>query len=287
MKTEDYLHPSDKEHFSALKEEETLLTSHQLINLRSRQFPGGHDIHLHYHDTLEIDMSMHTTGTIMLDGTAFPIKNGSIFVIPPGILHSYHFEPGSRDFTVLHISLETLATYMYKEKLFGVFDSGLQDIPWFHESYTAIGSIINDLYNLEETDTLAILSAILAICSILMKPTTKRPHYQDPNEQMKRAIEFTEKSFQQPISVADAASAAGLSRSFFSRKFKAYTGTSYSTYLTQVRVSHAKHLLLQGANVTESCLDSGFENLSYFIETFKRYNQGISPGKFQKLYKTS
>lgn len=284
MRTEDYLHPSDNDDFSMLKEEDTILTRHSLVDLRSRQFPKGHDIHLHYHDTLEIDISKGARGTIMIDGEKISIEPGIVIVIPPGILHAYHFEPESHDFEVLHISLETFSTYVHKEKVFGVLDDGFQHIPWVHESYSEIVPLVDELSSMDESDILSMLAAILKICSYLIRPEETRLRSRDPNEQIRRVIEFTEANCHHPISVEDAAGVAGLSRSFFSRKFKAYTGTTYSSYLTQVRLSHAKHLLLQGYQVTESCLESGFENLSYFIEIFKRHNHGLSPGRFQRTY---
>ncbi len=284
MNIDDYQHPSDYDKFSTLKEEDTILTQHKLINLRSRQFPDGHTIHLHYHDTLEIDISKNTVGTIHIEGIKTAIFPGSVVVIPPGILHSYRFQPNSRDFEVLHISMEAFSRYIHKEMVFGLFDTGIQNIAWTHKSYSAIIPLVDELSTLEMTDVLSILSVILKICSYMTKTIENHQNYQRLNKRIRRVIEFTEENYQRPLSLEDAANTAGLSRYYFSRTFKTYTGSPYSLYLTQVRLSHAKHLLLRGHQVTESCLESGFENLSYFIEIFKRYNHGISPGKYQRKY---
>ncbi len=63
--------------------------------------------------------------------------------------------------------------------------------------------------------------------------------------------------------------------------FKENTGTTIYQYIIVRRVSLAKKLLLSGKTVTEACHESGFNDYSNFIRTFKN-ETGISPGNFGK-----
>ena len=69
---------------------------------------------------------------------------------------------------------------------------------------------------------------------------------------------------------------------YLSHKFKKETDTTIFHYLIMARISKAKQLLSEGMNVTETCYNSGFNDYSNFITTFKKIT-GYTPKKFQKI----
>ena len=70
---------------------------------------------------------------------------------------------------------------------------------------------------------------------------------------------------------------AGFSKYYFCRSFKEITGRTVIDYLNLTRCSHAQSLLLSGScNVSECAEQCGFQNLSYFSKTYRRY-MGHSP----------
>lgn len=59
-------------------------------------------------------------------------------------------------------------------------------------------------------------------------------------------------------------------RKYISRYFREHFQLTLSQYITYLRLSHAKHLLeTTSLSITETALQSGFPNVSYFIRTFK------------------
>ena len=56
---------------------------------------------------------------------------------------------------------------------------------------------------------------------------------------------------------------------------------TFTDYVNKYRINQAKKLLLMDKNVTEACFDSGFENLSHFNRTFKKF-AGENPSSFRK-----
>ena len=96
---------------------------------------------------------------------------------------------------------------------------------------------------------------------------------------MRRATDFLQTVYHQPVTVGEVASVVGLSEFHFMRTFQASTGLSVHRYLTQIRLARAKTLLAQGVSAAQTALDVGFFDQSHFTRHF-RTHFGITPGAF-------
>ena len=73
-----------------------------------------------------------------------------------------------------------------------------------------------------------------------------------------------------------------LSEKYISRYFKEHFHITLSQYITHLRLEHAKQLLQNlDIPVTEVAMLSGYQNVSYFIRSFKK-TYGVSPLKYRK-----
>lgn len=73
----------------------------------------------------------------------------------------------------------------------------------------------------------------------------------------------------------------GVSEGHLSRLFHHATGLTFREYLTQVRVEHARALILHSKRgVTEIAYESGFQSLSQFHRVFRKA-YGMPPGKLR------
>jgi AraC-like DNA-binding protein len=100
-------------------------------------------------------------------------------------------------------------------------------------------------------------------------------------ERIHQIYRYIEEHFKEVIDTNAIAEKVNLSVPAFCRYFKKATKLTYTDFVNQYRINHAKKLLLQDRNVTEACFESGFENLSYFNRTFKKI-AGESPSRFKK-----
>lgn len=84
------------------------------------------------------------------------------------------------------------------------------------------------------------------------------------------------------LSLAMVAEHLGLTPSYFSRLFKQETGTSYIDYVINLRIEHAKRLLLA---TTHRIFDIGemvgYPNSQYFCTLFRK-SCGVSPAEFRE-----
>jgi AraC-like DNA-binding protein len=91
-----------------------------------------------------------------------------------------------------------------------------------------------------------------------------------------RVRDLLESRYTEDVTIAAVAEAAGVSRVHATRQFVATYGMPPHTYLNQVRIRHAKRLLLAGASAAGVAVDVGFVDQSHFSRRFKR-SVGVSP----------
>lgn len=99
---------------------------------------------------------------------------------------------------------------------------------------------------------------------------------------LKNALRLIRERYDTPLTLEQLSSAAEMSPKYFCRFFAALTGRTPIDYLNYYRVECACTQLLYGdESVTEIALACGFNDLSYFVKTFKRY-KGVTPKQFRK-----
>ena len=83
---------------------------------------------------------------------------------------------------------------------------------------------------------------------------------------------YAENNLEYGASLQNVADFACLSPSHFSRLFKAVTGSSYTEYITTVRLQHAKILLEIGEiSISEVANKVGISNASYLSALLKKH----------------
>ena len=92
-------------------------------------------------------------------------------------------------------------------------------------------------------------------------------------------------SIERPWTVAELASAAGMSRSAFALRFRQIVGETPLEYLTRWRIYKAAVLLRDGdKKLTEVAQEVGYDSDGSFNKTFKRI-VGVTPGEYRRASK--
>lgn len=98
---------------------------------------------------------------------------------------------------------------------------------------------------------------------------------------LKSVLAYIRENFAKDITLEDMALIAGFSEKYFCKFFKDMTGTTPVQYLLTYRIERAARKLLgSDLSVTQIAYDCGFNDLSYFIKTFKTF-KGVSPKDYR------
>lgn len=97
---------------------------------------------------------------------------------------------------------------------------------------------------------------------------------------VKQVREYLEAHYEQDTSLEQLAHLTNLNPSYLVRVFHKSTGLPPHAYQTQVRIRHAKELLLQVKSISDVALAVGFADQSHLTRHFKRY-VGTTPGQYR------
>ena len=105
-----------------------------------------------------------------------------------------------------------------------------------------------------------------------------------PARHLVRAKDLADSRYAEPLTVADLASAAGLSRAHFSREFRAAFGESPHVYLLTRRLERAATLLrMTDKSVADICMAVGLQSVGSFTTSFVRMH-GKTPTAYRAAF---
>jgi AraC-like DNA-binding protein len=152
---------------------------------------------------------------------------------------------------------------------------------------TALGDRIMQLHKLSPAHRILELIAILLElaqsenCEYLSSEGFVNVYGELHHSKLNKVYEYSVNHFMEKISIEVVADLANLSPAAFCRFFKSRTGNTYLKYLTDLRISFACKLLVEGKlNISDIAHQSGFQNLSLFNRQFKEL-KGLTPSEYQ------
>lgn len=242
---------------------------------------------LHYHRDLELILAIEGSTSMVLDGEIVETKPNVLYFINPYQIHSMHIavSPSRYDCLVIPLSLLSLPVgHAAMSDLIAPIFSGkmcfiqqTQDpflIDMFHR--------IVENYAQKEQRAASIIAYLLLFLDYCQKHGLLKETSSVSTTPIRKAIDYIQHNFNKKISLGEIAAAAGMNEKYFCSYFKKHTLTTPVSYLTMLRIRHAKLLLRErNLSVLEVALSCGFDHVSFFIRQFKRAT-GKTPGQYRK-----
>ena len=254
---------------------------------RSFQIP------VHWHDEFEIIYVRSGFLTVSISGESYIGKTGEAFVVSPGNLHLMGSQSGTVDyytflFPLKYISFRT--DDMLDEKLLEPLNSGhLMICPRVKDTAKELCEQLIEIYEAKKDEseskiTTQVRTKIILLQFILemwKKGFVIENDTSCRNTVEKEMVSYIQQNFTGKISLREFGEQFHLSEKYISRYFKEHFHITLSQYVTYLRLEHAKQLLQDtDIPVTDVAMQSGYQNVSYFIRSFKK-TYGISPLKYR------
>lgn len=255
----------------------------------------------HWHEEFEIIHVTKGNAVFKIDDFSFDVKEGESLLVGSGQLHSgFSFTEEGCGYVaiVFHLSfLYSQSSDACHESLIEPLQNHQFQLPVLLENQTQKENRLTSLilqmieafeakwlgYPLTIKGCLFLFFSILMRNGILLRKSPSSPTLlQDKHIQIKKVLDYIEEHYSRDIYIDELASLISLSRSHFCRFFKDFTGSTPMEYLNIYRVNKAAHLLKSNdCAVIDAALQSGFDNLSHFTNTFKKYLQ-CTPSTYKR-----
>jgi AraC-like DNA-binding protein len=268
----------------------------QSSSFRVLQTPHLENIfYWHVHPEYEIVYIEGTNGTRHIGDHISRYEDSDLAFIGPNIPHlnfDYGVKPNHEKIVV-----QLKEDFLGKEFLLApeladvkkLFDAAKTGLVFKGKTKAIVGEKLKELTALKGFKQ---LNMLLDIFQTLAQSSESDPLSIEPllnnqafkeQQRLKNIHNFVEQNYAQTIDFQEVISLSNLSNAAFCRYFRRMTGMTFTDYLNQYRINQAKQLLLQDYSVTETCYACGFENLSYFNKSFRRW-VGENPLGFKKRH---
>ena len=251
-------------------------------------------IPVHWHDELGIIYVKSGFLTVNISGENYIGKPGDAFVVSPGNLHFMGSQTGTVDYFTFLFPLKYIAFRsddMLDDKLIEPLNSGhLMISPEIKDTVKEQCEQLARVYAAEIDKSESKITSQIRKKIILLQfihelwkkgfivenDTTGR------NTVEKEMVSYIQQNYMGKILLREFGEQFHLSEKYISRYFKEHFHITLSQYVTYLRLEHAKQMLQEtDISVTEVAMQSGYQNISYFIRSFKK-TYGVSPLKYRK-----
>jgi len=248
----------------------------------------GKDLmHKTWHASSEhLFMYIHSgSGSLVCREDIFPIKKGTLVFIAAD---TYHYTmsdvPEAYDRSKLTVSPERfhkLATLLGENSVLkSISGKAVVYAEIAEADREAVSGIFSDWNENEDSRELILLSGLLKLMYFLNRYTVNSTAA--VANSMNCAIKYINENIAMDMDIGDICSAVNMSKFYFCRQFKAYTGLTVMKYILKTRIVLAKSELKKtGLSITEVSEKYGFSSVSYFCRVFKE-EETCSPLQYRK-----
>ena len=264
-------------------------------------------LNCHWHDEIEFILVTSGNAIFQIESSLYEVNPGEIIIIGGGELHSAYSLNSNSNCNCICKSLifnsemlSSKSSDAIQIKFINPLINNQLNLPHHlactSDNEIAIRSFLTDLITTlaskENNFELMAKSYLYMIFSKVMLMVT----YKNTNElinnnstskieNLKHILDYIHTNYNKPLTIKELSTEVNMSEGHFCRTFKSITFKTPIDYLNYYRTTKAQNLLISSdKKVLEICMDVGFNNLSYFINIFKK-NTSYTPSTFRKNFK--
>lgn len=278
-----------------------LINEMMYVELRQQPFllsPFHSQPSFHTHPELELVFIVEGYGKRIIGNKVEPFESGDMVFIGSNVPHIWLSDPV---FYEENSTLESkvIVTYFNPKIFLQTFDSikefdGIREmirqsskgIKIFGETRNVIAEklmALSSKQGFEKVDGLLQVMNLISISPEKIFIVNNEPDHYDElyPDRLIDVIKFLKQNLQEQISLRQVADIACMTAQSFCRFFKKRTKKSFSHFLSDLRIAHARELLIQTdkpiADISYLC---GYNSSSHFCRVFKEHT-GVSPFRYK------
>lgn len=245
----------------------------------------------HWHNSLELVQVTSGTLTLTLDNRVYRLTAGDVAFINSETVHGATPEHCTYDCIVFNLAFLKTGNTVCDSFIENVLNHTcfLTERPTDERAVALVHQIFNEIGEVPETAPFKVLGLFLELLGEIRQKNLFTSHLPPMNGhdekkvvKLKMVLKYIRENFADDITLDDMSAVAGFSCKYFCKFFKNMTGTTPVNYLMEYRIERAARKLLgTDLSVTQIAYDCGFNDVSYFIKTFKAFKQ-VSPKEYRK-----
>ena len=240
--------------------------------------PNCYTTSANWHDAVEIEWYKSGTGRVLLDGEKVNVGTNDFVIVNSQQIH--HTLP------TLPLTYTCLIIDMRFCQQAGIDPKALQFTPLLQSEL--LQTYFTDLEHTyaDTKDVCRVAKIKRLVLDILIELRAQHAHEraQTNNATHKRiqdAILFIRQHYAEKLTLQDVAKSVYLDRFALAREFKKFTHQTVIQYVNDYRCKIVAELLASGKTISEAATECGFNNMSFFAKTFKKY-MGKLPSAYKK-----
>ncbi|MDD3367636.1 MAG: AraC family transcriptional regulator [Lachnospiraceae bacterium] len=245
----------------------------------------------HVHDYYELYYMWEGECRYFLHDQVYHMKKGDFLLVPPGDHHRSAYDAkGFHDRCVIYFSPDKIDYKVFK--CFSVTKDTLLKPKFFHASAQVQPGVQERMLRLHAEFSLHDEVADLKIHYLFQElviflkenctAVTEERESSDAEQALEAAAKYITSNFTQDLNLEDVANVAGLTPTYFSKRFKELTGLGFKEYLNHIRLKQASAMLRESnLPINEIALQCGFTGSNYFGDVFRNHF-GVSPREYRK-----
>ncbi|WP_455620242.1 AraC family transcriptional regulator [Eisenbergiella sp.] len=251
----------------------------------------------HWHNAVELIVPLEEGYSVTVKSETYHLEPGDIFLIPPGELHSLAAPPSGARFI-----------FLFELNFIGQLDDFSLTRSFFtkplHITYISHASIYEKEISLimetaayywgnSSVKKLHIYSCLMEFFANYTDFCCKNVPIQSQNiggsipkqtsQKLNTILKYIEQHYSDKITLESAADMVNLSKFYFTRIFKQYTGKTFYDYLNILRIHASEELLMDNSNsisyISKLC---GYTSVSSFNRSFRKIKE-CTPTEFRNL----
>lgn len=241
----------------------------------------------HSHPVYFFAIFTHQNNYMKVNNNILKVKPNNVFVLSPGVIHSEIPIDVQSRYLVVAVQNEKMKELanLFKFNLSyyeGIFFEDTENL------LTYIFEYINESEAKPHIDKVTLLNLEKILLNKIIKILSTNQGTQVSeilSKETEVAVKHIFDNLSDNITVEDLASVTNLSKSSFSKKFKADLDITPIRYINKVRMEKSSFLIIENKlSIKEIASLCGFSNVSHFSNAFKKYF-GLGPREYSARYK--